>query len=83
MVPSFYFPFNFFLKVEKLERSELTAQEIKILELFAKEINNGKRCSVCPTELEIEKAITDLKNSKHEKERQHSSRQRCFTEKPD
>ena len=35
--------YNFFVKVEKLESLELTAQEIKLLELFAKEINNGKR----------------------------------------
>jgi superfamily II DNA or RNA helicase/HKD family nuclease len=39
--------YNFFVKVEKLEISELTAQEIKILELFAKEINNGKRIVEC------------------------------------
>lgn len=35
--------YNFFAKVEKQESSELKAQEIKLLELFAKEINNGKR----------------------------------------
>jgi hypothetical protein len=35
------------VKVEKLEISELTSQEIKILELFAKEINNGKRIVEC------------------------------------
>lgn len=39
--------YNFFLKVEKLESTELTAQEIIILELFAKEINNGKRIVEC------------------------------------
>ncbi len=39
--------YNFFAKVEKIEISELTAQEIKILELFAKEINNGKRIVEC------------------------------------
>ena len=39
--------YNFFVKVEKSEISVLTAQEIKILELFAKEINNGKRIVEC------------------------------------
>lgn len=35
------------------------------------EINNGKRCSVCPTELEIHNAITELKStwSDHEYKR--------------
>ena len=39
--------YNFFVKVEKSEISVLTVQEIKILELFAKEINNGKRIVEC------------------------------------
>lgn len=39
--------YNFFVKVEKFDSSELSAQEIKILELFAIEINNGKRIVEC------------------------------------
>ena len=35
--------YNFVLKVEKDYKSNLSVQEIKLLELFSKEINNGKR----------------------------------------
>ena len=35
--------YNFVLKVEKDYKSDLSVQEIKLLELFSKEINNGKR----------------------------------------
>lgn len=35
--------YNFILKVEKDYKSDLSLQEIKLLELFSKEINNGKR----------------------------------------
>jgi SOS-response transcriptional repressor LexA len=35
--------YNFVLKVEKYFKSDLSVQEIKLLELFSKEINNGKR----------------------------------------
>lgn len=35
--------FNFILKVENNYNSDLTVQQIKLLELFSKEINNGKR----------------------------------------
>lgn len=35
--------YNFILKVEKDVKTELTQQQSKLLELFAKEINNGKR----------------------------------------
>ncbi len=55
--------YNFFLKVEKLESSELTAQEIKILELFAKEINNGKRIVECY----ILKSLIELESIDFEK----------------
>jgi superfamily II DNA or RNA helicase/HKD family nuclease len=34
---------NFIVKVEKSEVSELTNQQVKLLELFSKEINNSKR----------------------------------------
>jgi superfamily II DNA or RNA helicase/HKD family nuclease len=37
---SFY---NFFVKVEKTEKSELTIKQLNLLELFSKEINNSKR----------------------------------------
>lgn len=37
---SFY---NFIIKVEKAENIELTKQQMKLLELFSKEINNSKR----------------------------------------
>ena len=37
---SFY---NFYVKVEKIENSELTIKQLKLLELFSKEINNSKR----------------------------------------
>ena len=37
---SFY---NFIIKVEKAENIELTEQQVKLLELFSKEINNSKR----------------------------------------
>jgi superfamily II DNA or RNA helicase/HKD family nuclease len=37
---SFY---NFIVKVEKVEKSDLTKQQLKILEFFSKEINNSKR----------------------------------------
>jgi superfamily II DNA or RNA helicase/HKD family nuclease len=35
--------YNFILKVDKIENSELSKEEVKILELFSKEINNSKR----------------------------------------
>jgi superfamily II DNA or RNA helicase/HKD family nuclease len=35
--------YNFIVKVEKTQNFELSKQEIKLLELFAKEINNSKR----------------------------------------
>lgn len=35
--------YNFILKVEKAENTALSEQEIKLLELFSKEINNSKR----------------------------------------
>jgi predicted 3-demethylubiquinone-9 3-methyltransferase (glyoxalase superfamily) len=35
--------FNFILKVEKETKPELSKQQIKLLELFSKEINNSKR----------------------------------------
>jgi superfamily II DNA or RNA helicase/HKD family nuclease/phage repressor protein C with HTH and peptisase S24 domain len=49
--------YNFFVKVEKLKSSELAAQEVRILELFAKEINNGKRIVECY----ISKLLIELK----------------------
>jgi superfamily II DNA or RNA helicase len=55
--------YNFFVKVEKLEISELTAQEIKVLELFAKEINNGKRIVECY----ILKSLIELESTGFEK----------------
>lgn len=35
--------YNFLLKVEKIESSLLSKQQVKLLELFSKEINNAKR----------------------------------------
>lgn len=35
--------YNFIVKVEKDEKSALTIQQLKLLELFSKEINNSKR----------------------------------------
>jgi superfamily II DNA or RNA helicase/phage repressor protein C with HTH and peptisase S24 domain len=35
--------YNFIVKVEKAENSELSKQQVKLLELFSKEINNSKR----------------------------------------
>ncbi|MBK9722837.1 MAG: DUF3427 domain-containing protein [Saprospiraceae bacterium] len=35
--------YNFIVKVEKIEKSDLTKQQLKLLELFSKEINNSKR----------------------------------------
>ena len=35
--------YNFYIKVEKPTEQDLTKQEIKLLELFSKEINNSKR----------------------------------------
>ena len=35
--------YNFIVKVEKVEKSALTKQQLKLLELFSKEINNSKR----------------------------------------
>jgi superfamily II DNA or RNA helicase/HKD family nuclease/phage repressor protein C with HTH and peptisase S24 domain len=35
--------YNFYLKAEKIEQSDLTTQQRKLLELFSKEINNAKR----------------------------------------
>ena len=35
--------YNFIVKVEKVENSDLTKQQLKLLELFSKEINNSKR----------------------------------------
>ncbi len=39
--------YNFFVKVENIESMDLSAPEVKLLELFAKEINNGKRIVEC------------------------------------
>lgn len=55
--------YNFILKVENLVSSELNAQEIKILELFAKEINNGKRIVECY----ILKSLIELESIDFEK----------------
>ena len=35
--------YNFIIKVENIENPELTKHEVKLLELFSKEINNAKR----------------------------------------
>jgi hypothetical protein len=35
--------YNFIVKVEKEEKTKLTQQQLKLLELFSKEINNSKR----------------------------------------
>lgn len=35
--------YNFILKVEKIENTALSKQQLKLLELFSKEINNSKR----------------------------------------
>jgi superfamily II DNA or RNA helicase/HKD family nuclease/SOS-response transcriptional repressor LexA len=55
--------YNFYLKVEKLKSIELTAQEIKLLELFGKEINNGKRVVECY----ILKLLIELKSTDFDK----------------
>lgn len=39
--------YNFFLKVEKVEKPALSKQQGKLLELFSKEINNSKRIEEC------------------------------------
>lgn len=35
--------YNFILKVDKADKTELSTQEVQLLELFSKEINNSKR----------------------------------------
>lgn len=51
--------FNFIIKVEKVFISDLNLQQVKLLELFSKEINNGKRVeeSLIVKFLIIEKSI--------------------------
>jgi len=59
--------FNFIVKVEKEFNTDLSIQQVKLLELFSKEINNGKRIEECiilksliagnPTNFEIIKNI--------------------------
>ncbi len=39
--------YNFIVKVEKDYNSELSLHQVKLLELFSKEINNGKRIEEC------------------------------------
>ena len=39
--------YNFIVKVEKEHNLELSKQEVKLLELFSKEINNSKRVEEC------------------------------------
>lgn len=57
---------NFIIKVEKEYRTELNAKQIKLLELFSKEINNSKRVEeslILKLLIESDKlTIQDLKN---------------------
>jgi hypothetical protein len=39
--------YNFILKIEKTEKVALSKQQLKLLELFTKEINNSKRVEEC------------------------------------
>ena len=65
--------YNFIVKVEKEFKLDLTIQQVKLLELFSKEINNGKRIEECiilksliagnPTNFEIIKNIVISKYS--------------------
>ncbi len=57
--------YNFIIKVEKEYNSELSNKQVKLLELFSKEINNSKRveeCLIIKLLIEFEKiSIKDLK----------------------
>ncbi|WP_432222137.1 DUF3427 domain-containing protein [Flavobacterium sp. TMP13] len=57
--------YNFIVKVEKDYKSELSKEEIKLLELFAIEINNSKRAEECLIiKLLIEFGTLSIKNLK-------------------
>jgi superfamily II DNA or RNA helicase/HKD family nuclease/SOS-response transcriptional repressor LexA len=63
--------YNFYVKVENIKSATLTKQELKLLELFSKEINNSKRLEeslILKTLVEFGKlSVTELKKVVQEK----------------